>query len=74
VAVDATRTLTHYVVLRNSATGALADPVVRWVNLRVLREDRRVVDELHPELLPFELADELHLRSDALLLAYRSTR
>ncbi len=44
------------------------------MNLRVLREDRRVVDDLHPELLPYDLADELHVRSDLLQLSYRRRR
>jgi phenylpropionate dioxygenase-like ring-hydroxylating dioxygenase large terminal subunit len=68
------RTLTHYVVLRDFATSAVADAPVRWMNERVLREDRRVVDALRPELLPYELSDELHLRSDALALSYRRRR
>ena len=72
--VDAGRTLTHYVVLRNFLTSRLADEPLRWANLRVLREDRRVVDALRPELLPFDLGDELHLRSDALQVSYRRRR
>jgi phenylpropionate dioxygenase-like ring-hydroxylating dioxygenase large terminal subunit len=72
--VDEERTLTHYVALRNFATSPLLDEPFRWANLRVLREDRRVVDELRPELLPFDLSDELHLRSDALQVAYRRRR
>jgi hypothetical protein len=72
--VDGGRTLTHYVVLRNVLTSSLADGPFRWADLRVLREDRRVVDALRPELLPFDLADELHLRSDALQVSYRRRR
>jgi phenylpropionate dioxygenase-like ring-hydroxylating dioxygenase large terminal subunit len=72
--VDGARTLTHYVVLRNLPASPLADEPFRWADLRVLREDRRVVDALRPELLPFDLADEPHLRSDALQVAYRRRR
>jgi phenylpropionate dioxygenase-like ring-hydroxylating dioxygenase large terminal subunit len=72
--VDDTRTRTHYVILRDFARSPLADAPFRWMNLRVLREDRRVVDDLHPELLPYDLADELHVRSDALQLSYRRRR
>jgi phenylpropionate dioxygenase-like ring-hydroxylating dioxygenase large terminal subunit len=72
--VDAGRTLTHYVILRNYARSPLVDEPFRWMNLRVLREDRRVVDALRPELLPFDLSDELHIRADALQVAYRRRR
>lgn len=72
--VDVSSTVTHYIVLRNFATTRLADAPVRWANLRVLREDRRVVEELRPELLPYELSDELHVRSDALQVSYRRRR
>jgi nitrite reductase/ring-hydroxylating ferredoxin subunit len=72
--VDERRTLTHYIALRNFARSPLVDEPFRLATLRVLREDRRVVDELRPELLPFDLSDELHLRSDALQLSYRRRR
>jgi phenylpropionate dioxygenase-like ring-hydroxylating dioxygenase large terminal subunit len=72
--VDAGRTLTHYVILRNYARSPLVDEPFRFVNLRVLKEDRRVVDALRPELLPFDLSDELHVRSDALQVSYRRRR
>jgi phenylpropionate dioxygenase-like ring-hydroxylating dioxygenase large terminal subunit len=72
--VDDARTLTHYVILRDFARSPLLDEPFRWANLRVLREDRRVVDELRPELLPFDLSDELHVRADALQVAYRRRR
>jgi phenylpropionate dioxygenase-like ring-hydroxylating dioxygenase large terminal subunit len=72
--VDDAHTLTHYVVLRDFARSPLFDQPFRWANLRVLQEDRRVVDALRPEQLPFDLGDELHLRSDALQVAYRRRR
>lgn len=72
--VDANSTLTHWVALRDYLTTPLADPFVRWANLRVLREDRLVVQDLRPELLPFDLSDELHIRSDALQVVYRRRR
>ncbi|GLW97817.1 hypothetical protein [Microtetraspora sp. NBRC 16547] len=33
-----------------------------------------MVESQRPELLPFDLSDELHLRSDALQVAYRRRR
>jgi phenylpropionate dioxygenase-like ring-hydroxylating dioxygenase large terminal subunit len=72
--VDEAHTLTHWIVLRDYATTPIADPAVRWMNLRVFREDHRVVRALRPELLPFDLSDELHIRSDALQVSYRRRR
>jgi phenylpropionate dioxygenase-like ring-hydroxylating dioxygenase large terminal subunit len=72
--VDAEHTRTLYVILRNHARTPLVDEPFRYINLRVLREDRQVVDELRPELLPFDLSDELHIRADALQVSYRRRR
>jgi len=72
--VDADRTRTFWVSVRDYATTPLADGVVRLLDHLVLREDRRVVEALRPELLPFDLSDELHVRSDALQVAYRRRR
>ncbi len=72
--VDEGRTHTFWVVLRNFVTTPLADPLVGWMNRRIMREDRRVVQDLRPELLPFDLSDELHIRSDVLQVAYRRRR
>ncbi len=72
--VDARRTRTFWVSLRDYATTPLADGVVRAMVVAVMREDRRVVQALRPELLPFDLADELHIRADAVQVAYRRRR
>jgi phenylpropionate dioxygenase-like ring-hydroxylating dioxygenase large terminal subunit len=40
--------------------------------LRIFEEDRVIVESQRPELLPLDLQDELHLRSDRVAIAYRS--
>ncbi|HSK61232.1 MAG TPA: aromatic ring-hydroxylating dioxygenase subunit alpha [Actinomycetospora sp.] len=72
--LDETATLTHWIVLRDYLTSPLLDGAVRWANERVLREDRRVVEDQRPELLPYDLSEELHVRSDGLQLSYRRRR
>jgi vanillate O-demethylase monooxygenase subunit len=37
----------------------------------VTERDRVVIESQHPELLPFDLQSELHLRSDRMAIAYR---
>ena len=40
--------------------------------LRIFEEDRVIVESQRPELLPLDLQEELHLRSDRVAIAYRS--
>ena len=37
----------------------------------IFAQDQRVVESQRPEAVPFDLAAELHLRFDALAVAYR---
>jgi phenylpropionate dioxygenase-like ring-hydroxylating dioxygenase large terminal subunit len=37
----------------------------------IFEQDRRVVESQRPEMVPFDLADELHLKFDAVAVAYR---
>jgi phenylpropionate dioxygenase-like ring-hydroxylating dioxygenase large terminal subunit len=38
---------------------------------RIVEQDRAIVESQRPELLPLDLAEELHLRSDRTAIAYR---
>lgn len=42
--------------------------------VKIFNEDRRTVMEQRPELLPYDLAAELHVRSDSIQIAYRKMR
>lgn len=37
----------------------------------IFGQDQRIVESQRPEQVPFDLADELHLRFDAVAVAYR---
>ena len=37
----------------------------------IFNQDQRVVESQRPEQVPFDLADELHLKFDAVAVAYR---
>ena len=38
---------------------------------RIVAQDKPIVESQRPELLPLDLAEELHLRSDRTAIAYR---
>ncbi|MFD6159845.1 Rieske 2Fe-2S domain-containing protein [Nocardia sp. NPDC060256] len=68
------RTLIKILGYRNFFTGRWADADARKRIKDILLQDKPVVESQRPELLPFDLADELHVRSDALQIAYRRRR
>ena len=74
IPLSQTRTLVKIVGYRNFFTGAWADGNASKRIARIFEQDRRVVESQRPELLPYDLGAELHLRSDALQVAYRRRR
>ncbi len=74
IPISQDRTLVKILGFRNFLTGRWADGNARGRIERILLQDRPVVESQRPELLPFDLSDELHLRSDALQVAYRRRR
>ncbi|MDA0638626.1 aromatic ring-hydroxylating dioxygenase subunit alpha [Nonomuraea sp. MCN248] len=68
------RTLVKLVGYRNFFPGRWADGNALKRIRRIFEQDRKVVEAQRPELLPYDLAAELHLRSDALQIAYRRRR
>jgi phenylpropionate dioxygenase-like ring-hydroxylating dioxygenase large terminal subunit len=48
-----------------------ADAVMQEFERVIFAQDQRVVESQRPEAVPFDLAAELHLRFDALAVAYR---
>jgi phenylpropionate dioxygenase-like ring-hydroxylating dioxygenase large terminal subunit len=49
----------------------IADEELRAFQDKVAEQDRVVVESQRPELLPLDLQEELHLRSDRMAIAYR---
>jgi vanillate O-demethylase monooxygenase subunit len=47
------------------------DGVMQEFERVIFGQDQRVVESQRPEAVPFDLADELHLRFDAVAVAYR---
>ncbi|GAA2211630.1 aromatic ring-hydroxylating dioxygenase subunit alpha [Nonomuraea monospora] len=68
------RTQVKIVGYRNFFTGRWADGNALKRIGRIFEQDRPVVESQRPELLPFDLSAELHIRSDALQVAYRRRR
>ena len=74
VPVDEHRTISKFCMFRNFFTGKWADADSLRRTLRIFREDQPTVEGQRPELLPFDLAAELHVKSDSIQLAYRRWR
>ncbi len=74
VPIDEHRTVSKFCMLRNFFTGKWADRDSMKRTLKIFREDQPTVEGQRPELLPFDLAAELHVRSDSIQLAYRRWR
>ncbi|MEU5882458.1 aromatic ring-hydroxylating dioxygenase subunit alpha [Spirillospora sp. NPDC047279] len=74
VPISQDRTLVKIVGYRNFFTGKWADGNALKRIEKILLQDKPVVESQRPELLPYDLSDELHLRSDALQVAYRRRR
>ena len=74
IPIDEETTLVKFVALRTFFKGKWADRDARRRVFKVLYEDQAVVDEVRPELLPFDLSDELHVKSDINAVLYRRRR
>ena len=47
------------------------DSVLQEFENTIFNQDRRIVESQRPEQVPFDLADELHLKFDAVAVSYR---
>ena len=71
---DQHTTVSKFCALRTFFTGSWADRDTIRRTLKIFKEDRPTVESQRPELLPFDLSGELHVKSDAIQLAYRRWR
>ena len=67
VPIDKQTTVTKWIQLRNFLTHPLFDSDARRRNLRIFRQDRRIVEAQYPNLL----SSPLKVRADKLPMAYR---
>ena len=49
------------------------DSVLQEFEDTIFSQDQRIVESQRPEQVPFDLADELHLKFDAVAVNYRRT-
>jgi phenylpropionate dioxygenase-like ring-hydroxylating dioxygenase large terminal subunit len=74
IPIDENTTLTRFIQLRNFFTGAWADGDAKRRMMKIFQEDQRTVEAQRPELLPYDLSAELHIKSDGLAVAFRKLR
>ncbi|MCD9198620.1 aromatic ring-hydroxylating dioxygenase subunit alpha [Aeromicrobium wangtongii] len=74
IPIDEETTLVKFVALRSFFKGKWADRDARRRVFKVLYEDQAIVDHVRPELLPFDLSAELHIKSDQNAVKYRRRR
>lgn len=74
VPIDDNHTVSKFINVRNFFTGGWADRDSIKRTLKIFEEDEPQVLGQRPELVPFDLQAELHVKSDALQLAYRRWR
>lgn len=74
IPIDDQTTLTKWTSLRSFFTGNWADKdTVRRVD-KIFLQDQPIVEAQRPELVPFDIGAELHVKSDELQIAYRKMR
>ena len=74
VPVDENTTITKWQLLRDFFKGKWADRDATRRVIKIFDEDNPMVVAQRPELLPYDLAAELHVKSDAIQVAFRKTR
>ena len=74
VPLDEHTTVSKFCMMRSFFTGGWADKDSHKRTLKIFREDQPTVEGQRPELLPFDLSAELHVKSDSIQLAYRRWR
>ena len=72
--VEEEKTRSIWVMIRNFFPQAIFDGDSRKRVIKIFNEDRRTVMEQRPELLPYDLAAELHVRSDRIQVDFRQKR
>jgi phenylpropionate dioxygenase-like ring-hydroxylating dioxygenase large terminal subunit len=74
IPIDERTTVTKWIALRNFLTGAWANPGTRRRTLRIYSEDQPIVEAQRCASSPDEFDREVHVRADAVQIAYRKLR
>lgn len=67
-------TITKWIQLRSFFKGGWADGDARKRVFKIFDQDKPVVEAQRPELLPYDLGAELHVKSDTIQISYRRMR
>ncbi|HAM24541.1 MAG TPA: aromatic ring-hydroxylating dioxygenase subunit alpha [Actinobacteria bacterium] len=74
VPIDEHRTRSLYIALRSFVKQEWADRDTHRRVQDIFKQDDDVISKQRPEILPYQLSDELHIRSDILQTTYRRRR
>lgn len=74
VPITENKTITKWQLLRDFFMWSWADRDAARRVVKIFNEDNPMVIAQRPELLPYDLAAELHVKSDAIQVAFRKTR
>lgn len=72
--IDEFTTVTRWINLRGFFKANWADGDARKRIKKIFDQDQVVLEEVRPEILPLDIAAELHVKSDNLQIAYRKLR
>ena len=64
-------TVSGYVVMARNYDFEQPPEVLQAFEDTIFNQDQRIVESQRPEQVPFDLAEELHLKFDAVAVAYR---
>ncbi len=72
--IDETRTITRWIMARSFFRQPLFDGDSRKRTLKIFEQDKVIVEKICPEIVPTDLREELSVKSDGLMNAYRAKR
>lgn len=72
--IDETTTITRWIMARNFLTQKIWDGDSRRRTLRIFEQDRVIMEKVCPELLPVYLHEEVSVKSDGIMVAWRNKR
>jgi phenylpropionate dioxygenase-like ring-hydroxylating dioxygenase large terminal subunit len=72
--IDEHNTLTRWIMARNFMTLPMFDADSRKRTLNIFQQDTAIMEYVAPELLPVYLHEEVSVKSDAIMVAWRNKR
>ncbi len=72
--IDETTTHTRWIMARNFFRSPLFDGDSRRRTLKIFQQDTAIVEKICPEIVPTDLTEELSVKSDGLMNAFRQRR